>query len=188
MTILRASSISLRFPRLVGMAVVDLRVASLARTLVRKAQVAQSPAAMEVDLRAASLALARTLVRKEGQAVQIPAAVEAVNLADLDLANNKVRLLADHRADHQAARVLAKTQRLEIQDLAAAEILLVPRAMVNKDRRGVQGTAAMEVLRAVRVLAKTAKAVVPVLELGLRKRLWCSEPRPRQWRQLGLGF
>jgi hypothetical protein len=128
---------------------------------------------VEVDLRAASLA--RTLVRK-AQAVQIPAAMEAVLLADLDLASKMAAMevvlhLADldldlaNRllADHQAARVLAKTQRLEIQHPAAAELLLVPQAMVNRARMGVQATAAMEALRAVRVLAKTAKTAVPVL-------------------------
>jgi hypothetical protein len=185
MTLLRVSSISLRFPRLVGMVVMDLRVASLARILGRKAQVVQIPEATEVD-HLADLDLASKTAATEAvlhldlankmaatevvlhladlDLVSKTAAMEVVlHLVDLDLANNKVRLLADHQADHQAARVLAKTQHLEIQDLAAAEDLLVPRAMVNQDRRGVQATAAMEVLRAVRVLAKTAKTVVPVL-------------------------
>jgi len=184
--LLRTNSISLRFPRLVGMVEMDRRgsrtlardldskaraearmedhqvlaaveARTVARTLAHKAQmVVQVPAAMET----------RTLALKAQMAVRILAAMEAGHQADLDLANRVC--LADHPEAHlevhQVARVLAKKVLLETRDLAAMEAHLVPahRAMVNKAQMAVQVTAALERLLAARLLANRVQMAVQV--------------------------
>ena len=190
MILLRTNSISLRFPKLVGMVVMGLRVSrTLARDLDSKARVEaqmedhqmedQVLAAVEARTVARTLAHQaqmvaqvpaameiQTLALKAQMVVRILAAVEVVHRADLDLAN-RVRL-ADHLEAHlevrQVARVLAKKVHLETQDLAATEAHLVPvhRVMVNKAQMAVQGTAAMEVLLAARLLANKAQMAVQV--------------------------
>jgi len=163
--VLRMNSISLRFRRLVGMVVMDLRMVmvlaskaqTVARILASKAQmVDQVPAAMA----------ARTLARKARKAqmmdqVQVlaVAVTEVVHQVDLDL-GNKVRL-ANHLEAHLVAQVLAKEVHQGTQDLATAGVRLVPPAMVNKPQMAAQVTVAMESLRAaVRLLANKALKVV----------------------------